>query len=224
MTGFMKKIALASVLAAGAATNASAAIVNNGSFESGLSGWTVFDSIGTTPGIGITVLTTGGTNTTGYGDNVPNRDGTHAAFFVDDNAVQSLSQFVSLVGGTEYKLDFSLFATASGANNPFGFLLSDSVGLFTLLNVNSNLDVPVGVWTDFSYSFTAPVTSNFYLLKFGFLSGRTPAKDVLLDAISISPALGGPAVPEPATWAMMIGGFALAGAAMRRRKTIVSFA
>jgi hypothetical protein len=32
------------------------------------------------------------------------------------------------------------------------------------------------------------------------------------------------AVPEPATWAMMIGGFALAGAAMRRRKAIVSFA
>lgn len=32
------------------------------------------------------------------------------------------------------------------------------------------------------------------------------------------------AVPEPATWAMMIGGFALAGAAMRRRKTAVSFA
>lgn len=32
------------------------------------------------------------------------------------------------------------------------------------------------------------------------------------------------AVPEPATWAMMIGGFALAGAAMRRRATKVSFA
>jgi hypothetical protein len=31
-------------------------------------------------------------------------------------------------------------------------------------------------------------------------------------------------VPEPATWAMMIGGFALAGAAMRRRKPVVSFA
>lgn len=29
----------------------------------------------------------------------------------------------------------------------------------------------------------------------------------------------GPAVPEPATWAMMIGGFGLAGAAMRRRAT-----
>ncbi|MBT2186261.1 PEP-CTERM sorting domain-containing protein [Sphingobium sp. H33] len=33
-----------------------------------------------------------------------------------------------------------------------------------------------------------------------------------------------PGVPEPATWAMMIGGFALAGAAMRRRKTAISFA
>ncbi|MBT2186741.1 PEP-CTERM sorting domain-containing protein [Sphingobium sp. H33] len=32
-----------------------------------------------------------------------------------------------------------------------------------------------------------------------------------------------PGVPEPATWAMMIGGFALAGVAMRRRKVAVSF-
>ncbi|MBT2185787.1 PEPxxWA-CTERM sorting domain-containing protein [Sphingobium nicotianae] len=31
-------------------------------------------------------------------------------------------------------------------------------------------------------------------------------------------------VPEPATWAMMISGFALAGAAMRRRKAAVRFA
>ena len=32
------------------------------------------------------------------------------------------------------------------------------------------------------------------------------------------------AVPEPTTWAMMIAGFALTGAAMRRRKASVSFA
>jgi len=31
-----------------------------------------------------------------------------------------------------------------------------------------------------------------------------------------------PAVPEPATWAMMLGGFGLIGAAMRRRRTDVS--
>lgn len=32
------------------------------------------------------------------------------------------------------------------------------------------------------------------------------------------------AVPEPATWAMMIGGFALVGSTMRRRRTAISFA
>ena len=32
------------------------------------------------------------------------------------------------------------------------------------------------------------------------------------------------AVPEPATWAMMIGGFGLAGGALRRRATSVTFA
>src|SRR5690606_12312665 len=32
------------------------------------------------------------------------------------------------------------------------------------------------------------------------------------------------AVPEPAAWAMMIGGFALAGGMMRQRKSAVSFA
>lgn len=34
----------------------------------------------------------------------------------------------------------------------------------------------------------------------------------------------GPAVPEPAAWAMMIAGFGLVGAAMRRRKAAPSFA
>jgi hypothetical protein len=29
-------------------------------------------------------------------------------------------------------------------------------------------------------------------------------------------------VPEPATWAMMIGGFALAGVAARRRRKLVT--
>ena len=32
------------------------------------------------------------------------------------------------------------------------------------------------------------------------------------------------AVPEPATWSLMIGGFGLLGAAMRRRRVSVSYA
>ena len=37
-------------------------------------------------------------------------------------------------------------------------------------------------------------------------------------------ALSGSAVPEPATWAMMITGFGLAGAAIRRRRNILAVA
>lgn len=219
MTSLVTRLAAASVLAIGFATAASAApIVTNGSFESGLAGWTT-NGGGTTPGIGITVLTTGGVNTTGYGDNVPNYDGTHAAFFVDDNANENLFQNVSLVGGQQYSLSFALFATTSGSSNPFSFQLQDAIGaniLSTLTNgVGTN--VPVGVWTAYSYTFVVPTTTT-YLLNFNFKSGSTPAKDVLLDAVAIN------AVPEPASWALMLLGFGGLGLSMRRRRTEVQFA
>jgi len=221
MSKFVKSIAFAAVLA-GASTGASAAIVTNGGFEDGLgagNGWTVINLTGTTPGNGIQLATTDGVaNSTGYGDIVPSYEGTKAAFFVDDNAIQSLSQFVSLQGGTTYSLNFALFGTESGASNPFDFRLTESVGLFTFSNTDTSIDVPVGEWTAYSYTFTAPITSSFYILNFGFRSGATPAKDVLLDGVSIT------AVPEPSTWAMMIGGLGLVGVALRRRKTTVSFA
>jgi hypothetical protein len=204
------------IAALAVSTSASAAIVNNGSFESGLAGWTQTGS-GITPGIGITVLTTGGTNTTGYGDNVPNYEGTQAAFFVDDNAHEDLVQSVSLVGGTSYDLSFALFATASGANNPFSFTLANSVGSNVLSLTNgASTDVPVGVWTSYGYTFTAPADGS-YLLNFDFVSGATAAKDVLLDAVNIAES-----VPEPSTWAMMILGFFGIGFRRYRRKNQIS--
>lgn len=45
------------------------------------------------------------------------------------------------------------------------------------------------------------------------------------DGSSITvPTPGGSAVPEPASWAMMIGGFGLVGGALRRRATTARFA
>lgn len=204
------------VIAAFAASGAIAApIVTNGSFESGLTGWTT-SGTGTTPGIGITVITTGGSNSTGYGDNVPVYDLTHAVFFVDDNANETLSQSVSLLGGQNYTLSFALFATGSGANNPYTFSLKDSVGA-NVLATNLSSSVPVGVWTPYSYSFQAVSTGNF-TLAFNYTSGQTPSKDVILDAVNIT------AVPEPASWALMLMGFGGLGFAMRRRKVAVQFA
>jgi hypothetical protein len=213
----MKLRILAAGLIAGLAisTSASAAIVNNGSFEigaNGLDGWSYSGpGTGTTPGIGVTVITTGVPNSTGYGDFVSNYDGTRAAFFVDDNAVQSLSQGIELNPGT-YTLSFALWATQSGANNPFSFSLGS-----TYSGSLNNTQVPVNQWTDYSYTFNV-LNAGEYNLSFNFNSGFTPAKDVLLDAVNIT------AVPEPSTWAMMILGFAGVGfMAYRRRNSQASF-
>lgn len=44
------------------------------------------------------------------------------------------------------------------------------------------------------------------------------------DVLGANVASGPGGVPEPATWALLIGGFGMAGAAMRRRKAAVTFA
>jgi len=193
-------------------TGASAAIVTNGSFNDAggsLNGWT-YSGTGTTPGIGVTVITTGVPNGTGFGDDVPSfNGGSHAAFFVDDNAHQSLSQSVSLTGGITYNVSFSLLATVSGSFNPNFFTLTNSLGSAVL--ALNNTQVPVGSWQTYSYTFT-PGADGPYTLNFVFDSGATPAKDVALTGISIA------AVPEPSTWAMMILGFMGVGFMAYRRK------
>jgi len=67
----------------------------------------------------------------------------------------------------------------------------------------------------------------------GFLVGNDPATSFWTreNATNVAELRGqvvlrsvAGAVPEPASWAMMIGGLAIAGASLRRRKTAVSFA
>ncbi|MBT2188181.1 PEP-CTERM sorting domain-containing protein [Sphingobium sp. H33] len=85
---------------------------------------------------------------------------------------------------------------------------------FPFVTGGQNLDT---LFTHFSYTFT---TAGGRLdLQFDNYLSDTTDVDAFLDNVRVSGA-----VPEPATWAMMIGGFALAGTAMRRRKAAVSFA
>jgi len=63
--------------------------------------------------------------------------------------------------------------------------------------------------------FWANVGSGEYISGLTFASSQNSFE---IDDIS------GSAVPEPATWAMMIAGFGLAGAALRRRRTIFAAA
>jgi hypothetical protein len=72
---------------------------------------------------------------------------------------------------------------------------------------------------------TAGSTDGNVTLRIDLLAGGYGAIDNLRIAASdtsgeIPPIPGG--IPEPGTWALMIGGFALAGAALRRRRALVA--
>jgi hypothetical protein len=198
-------VATAALLSSGAAR---ANLVNNGDFSNGLNGWTASGS-GTTPGSGITVVG----STTPFGDTITYPTGTtNSAYFVDDNAVESLTQQVQLSAGVTYDLSFALEGTKSGANNQFGYTLTSNVNTTPTFTVpNTNATVPVGQWTTYSNYFT-PNADGLYTLSFNFTSGLTPAQDVLLTDVSVA------AVPEASTWAMMMLGFVGVGFMAYRKK------
>lgn len=56
-------------------------------------------------------------------------------------------------------------------------------------------------------------------LTFGMVDGATVG---IFDGV-VNGTLNAPAIPEPATWAMMIAGFGLAGATARRRRVRVAY-
>ena len=90
----------------------------------------------------------------------------------------------------------------------------DDPTLYTLFGkVGSGLGLGTGVGgatDDFAFTFN-PYKGTFYSLLFA--KANPAAAGSYADQVVLTAA----AVPEPATWALMIGGFAFAGAAMRRR-------
>ena len=93
-----------------------------------------------------------------------------------------------------YLTTFGVAGTAGSTSMPLGDDANPNINYFVWLNGGDPQST--GSWNYFNNFGDAQFSATF------------------------SPA----AVPEPATWAMMIGGFALAGAAMRRRSSKVSFA
>jgi len=118
--------------------------------------------------------------------------------------------------------------------NPSANLLS---GPFMFTETSSYVHVGGTLWASTYRLDFAPITFSGIDLTVE-ITGVQPIdydpQDGIIDAQSADPreyygialftdvSRAGP-VPEPATWAMMIGGFALVGAAARRRRTAVSF-
>jgi hypothetical protein len=131
-------------------------------------------------------------------------------------------------------------STEGGAPFPTiaGLIVSFSTGQSAVEAFFSDT-APLGGYTVFAYGATNNLLDSFVIsapqryvgfsnlseaiFKIQFGPGAAANDAFAIDDLRYvaAPVRG---VPEPATWAMMIGGFALAGSAMRRRKSAVSFA
>lgn len=191
------------------ATPASAAnLLTNGDFESPLApnspGYTTFYAGESFPGWNVTE---------------GNVDVVAASFAT---TIPASGQWLDLVGFNDGTIT-QTFATTAGASYLLTFLYGNNPG-----GAPRSANVSVGdfagtitstsglTYNSFSQLFTA--TGSSTTLTFASFGGSGNA-GIALDNVSVT------AVPEPATWGMMILGFGLIGAAARRRQNVrVSFA
>jgi hypothetical protein len=226
----LRNLLLASALTAGLAAPASAALnlVQNGSFESGLTGWTIGGT--ETQGFPPAAIFYGAASpypTGAFGEAVPaasamtlspDAAGARAAYFVSDFAnQQSLTQTLFLTPGL-YTIGFSAYAPRNGFNNA-----GDAMFQATIANVLlANYAVSTGPATTWVHATGAAniASAGNYLIEFLFSTNLRPSKDIVIDQVYViagNPGGGDPTeVPGPA--ALGLFGLGLLGlAALRRR-------
>ena len=103
--------------------------------------------------------------------------------------------------------------------NPADFSIKFSSSLSGFLTEHSPGAGEFGYFLKSSTNGSAVTTNVLWL---GYDNQLTAADDDNHDDLVIR--LTATAVPEPAAWAMMIGGFALIGATARRRRTVIAYA
>lgn len=216
--------ALGASLAMGAAGAAHAItnLVTNGSFESGLTGWTIGGVDNDSPPYPpVAILYNSATPypTGAFGEAVPQNNaptispdpvGDRAAYFVSDFAVnQSLSQTVFLNPGM-YQIGFSAYAPANGFSNAGDATFS---GIVTVLLANYAVSAgPSTTWQTFSGVTNIAAAGN-YLVEFVFNTNFRPSKDIVIDQVYVVPE----PIPEPGTYALLLAGIAMLGFMTRRR-------
>jgi len=121
---------------------------------------------------------------------------------------------VSAVGGALFTLESFDFS------DPFDFA-DDPIQVDFTFNTTGGV-VSQTIFADFNAGMQTQTFNISGISSFSFVtSGSFFGEDTIqTDNWTYTLDSTGPVVPEPATWAMMIGGFALAGAAMRRRATV----
>jgi choice-of-anchor C domain-containing protein len=188
---------------------AQAASFQNGSFETGPAAGSF-----TTLGAGDTSITgwTVGGNSIDYIGSYWNAQDGSRSVDLSGNGPGSVSQTFDTILNRRYTVTFWLAGNTDGAPTVKSTIVSAG-GPGTTFTFDTTGDAIPGLdWKKYSYSFTATGGST----TLSFAAGDGGSYGAALDNVSV---LG---VPEPAQWALMIGGFGLIGAASRRRRVVVA--
>ena len=190
-----------------AAVPASAAeLVTNGDFENGNTAFTSTYVYGQTTAPGGYYLNTGGDHTTGSGTYLlADPDGGSDYFWSETFAVQANSDYA-----------FSVYVGSNSSNNePIFQAQANGAIIAGLPGVE-----PAG-YTHVTGAYNSGSATSVTLRLYN-LNSDYSFNDLRVDDISFTgPAAADGAigdVPEPASWAMMVGGFGMVGGAVRRRR------
>lgn len=213
--------AIASAIAAGPAS-AAVNLVSNGSFESGLAGWTLTNPPPSYPVVAIFYNSATPYPTGAFGEAVPPQNaatnspdpaGARAAYFVSDFSTdETLSQLVYLTAGI-YQIGFSAYAPANGYANAGDAQFEGIVASLSLASYSVSAG-PVTTWQTFAGAANI-VADGFYTVSFSFSTNLAPSKDIVVDQVYI--IAGNPPVGVPEPLSLSLFGAALLGLAGARR-------
>lgn len=213
---FIAATAAFALLAGGAQA---ANLLTNGGFEQ-TGGATLSGSYGYTYGPGFNPTLPGWSVTSGTVDVVlgsslwgPAAEGALALDLNGYNA-GAISQTFATLAGQKYFVSYAYSRNPAGAPDPATALLS--VGSFSQLVTAASSGAFGSAfnvqWQNGGFSFFATGPTSTLTVA----SQVPSAGGVFFDNFSVQ------SVPEPATWAMMIGGLGLVGGALRRRRSLVA--
>ena len=162
-------------------------------------GWTVSGDVDlVTYGAGFTSTTPAGGGGAQALDMVGYHDG-------------GISQVFATIIGQTYNYSFDYSHNPGVTAGTMGFLIFGDSFLASTLIFDNDLALS---WTHYAGSFVADSVST--LIAFNSFD-TCCAGGIYLDNVSVTTS---GAVPEPATWAMMIAGFGLVGSTLRRRRAL----
>ncbi len=197
------------ILAAGlalATPTLAAEFITNGNFETGtFAGWTATGNVGVAPTV---VYAPYGLGSPTFGNYLVGFNGGNLA---PDGI---LNQAISTSAGQTYTLSFDYAVTTGGNQSLIASVLdANTLATISTQTVSTTSSSP----TTGGFSFTA--LSSGTIVRFSDVATNpTNSQDIGLDNVSVT----GTALPEPASWALMIVGFGLVGGAVRRRSQTIA--